>query len=112
MPQVDLLLYGYNRIWADTGDVSVEYKPITLGNVAEVVEDLTPQFRTATLAANDTSVTLSDIPSSGDYLVEFFTSVPGLDYTAISVSGTSVTLTYPAQLTNTTVYAMITKVTS
>jgi hypothetical protein len=71
-----------------------------------------PTIITATLAASATQVVLSGLPSSGTNLIEFYTSVPGLDYTAISVSGTSATLTYEAQSTATTVYAVITEVTS
>lgn len=71
-----------------------------------------PTVITATLAASATQVVISGLPSSGNNLIEFYTSVPGLDYTAISVSGTSATLTYEAQSTATTVYAVITEVTS
>lgn len=71
-----------------------------------------PTVLSATLAANATQVIISGLPSSGNNLIEFFTSVPGLDYSAISVSGTTVTLTYEAQSTDTTVYAVITEVTS
>lgn len=71
-----------------------------------------PVIRSATLAANATQVIISNVPNTGTNLIEFYTSVPGLDYTAISVSGTDVTLTYDAQATATTVYAVITEVTS
>lgn len=71
-----------------------------------------PSIISATLAANATQVVISNVPNTGTNLIEFYTSVPGLDYSAISVSGTTVTLTYEAQSTATTVYAVITEVTS
>ena len=71
-----------------------------------------PTVISATLAANATQVVLSGLPSSGNYYIDFYTSVPGLDYTAISVSGTSATLTYGAQSSATTVYAVITAIPS
>lgn len=64
-------------------------------------------IKTATLAATDTSVEFTGIPTSGNYIIDFFTS-NGMNYTAIdtSVSG-KVTLTYPAPETSVTVYCEI-----
>lgn len=71
-----------------------------------------PVIKSAILAANATQVIISNVPNTGINIVEFYTDKPGLDYTGISVSGTDVTLTYDAQATATTVYAVITEVTS
>lgn len=53
--------------------------------------------KTATLSAGSTTVTFTQLPTTGDYLIDFFTST-GINYTEIdtSVSG-QVTLTYEEQ---------------
>lgn len=57
----------------------------------------------ATLAASATSVTFTGIPTSGDHLIDFFTST-GINYTAIDYSTPGeVTLTYEAQASAVTV---------
>lgn len=56
-----------------------------------------PDVKSATLTAGSTTVQFTDMPSSGDYFIQFYTSVPGLDYTDINVNGSTVTLTYAAQ---------------
>jgi hypothetical protein len=71
-----------------------------------------PTVLQQTLAANATTVTFTNIPTSGDYLIDFFTSVP-LDYTAIDTSTSGqVTLTYPAQESAVTVFCRIEEVSS
>ena len=64
-----------------------------------------------TLSAGGTSVTFTGLPTSGDYLVDFFTS-NGINYDNIetnSVSG-EVTLSYESQSTSITVYCRIEEV--
>ena len=68
------------------------------------------QIKTATLAVGDTSVTFTQIPTTGDYIVDFYTS-NGINYTAIDTSVTGqVTLTYKAQEVAVTVYCQIKEV--
>lgn len=75
------------------------------GNVS-----VSPTIIDATLAANNTSVTISNIPTSGDYIIDFYIS-DGSNYTAIntSVSG-QVTLTYEASSSSRTVRCVIREV--
>lgn len=66
-----------------------------------------PTILTQTLAANATSVTFTNVPTTGDNLIDFFTSIP-LDYTDIIVSTPGqITLVYPAQESAVTVYCRI-----
>lgn len=60
-----------------------------------------------TLSAYTTTLTFDNLPTTGNYLIDFYTS-SGINYTAIdtSVSG-RVTLTFDEQLTSTTVYCDI-----
>jgi hypothetical protein len=53
---------------------------------------------TQTLSAGATSVTFTNIPTTGTYSVDVYTSMAGLDYNSIddSVSG-QLTITYDAQ---------------
>jgi hypothetical protein len=55
------------------------------------------EVKTATLSAGSTTVTFTQLPTTGNYLIDFFTST-GINYTEIdtSVSG-QVTLTYEEQ---------------
>lgn len=64
-------------------------------------------IKSATLAVGATTVTFTEIPTEGNYIVDFFTS-NGVNYTAIdtSVSG-QVTLTYEEQEVAVTVYCQI-----
>ena len=72
------------------------------------IDSKLPTIKTGTIANG--SVTFTNMPSSGNNLIEFFTSIPGADYTAISTSGTSVTLTYDSAYNGATVYCSITEV--
>ena len=54
-------------------------------------------IKTATLSAGSTTVTFTQLPTSGNYLVDFFTST-GINYTEIDTSTSGqVTLTYEEQ---------------
>lgn len=58
---------------------------------------------TQTLSAGSTSVTFTNIPTSGDYVAYFSTST-GINYTAINTATAGqVTLTFEAQAANVTV---------
>lgn len=63
--------------------------------------------KTATLAAGSTTVTFTQLPTSGNYLIDFFAS-NGANYKAIDIStpGTAV-LTYDAPSSAVTVYCEI-----
>lgn len=71
-----------------------------------------PQYTvtTQTLTAGSTSVTFTNIPTTGNYLIDFYTST-GVAHTAmdISVPG-QVTLTFDAQSSNITVFCKISEV--
>lgn len=69
-----------------------------------------PVIKSKPLVAGATLVTFDNMPSSGNNLIQFYTDKPGLDYTAITTSGTNTTLTYPAQSSSTTVYCSIVEV--
>ena len=66
-------------------------------------------IKTAVLTAGSTSVTFTDIPTSGDYLIDFYTSA-GINYTSINKSNSSVSLTFEPQESNVTVYCEIKEV--
>jgi len=55
---------------------------------------------TGTLTAGSTSLTLSDASITSSSTLDFYTSVYGVNPTAVSISTGSVTLTFEAQLTN------------
>lgn len=61
------------------------------------------------LATGSTSITFNNIPTIGDYIVNFYNSL-GVNYSAITQSSGSVTLTYPAQESAVDVYCEIREV--
>lgn len=63
-----------------------------------------------TLSAGSTSVTFTGVTTTSDSIVEVATSVSGLEYNSISVSGTSYTVTFDSQASNVTVYLLVTEV--
>lgn len=101
-----------------TAAISAE-DALVVGTNISASNDLTTQIGNAnarigtvtsqTLAANVTSVSFS-VPTSGDYLIDFWAS-DGSNYTAIdtSVSGTA-TLTYDAVSSARTIYCKISEV--
>lgn len=69
-----------------------------------------PQVKAQTLTAGSTNVTFTGIPTSGDYMIDFFAS-SGINYTAINTAtAEQVTLTYDAQSADVTVYCRIEEV--
>lgn len=101
-----------------TAAISAE-DALVVGTNISASDDLTTQIGDAnarigavtsqTLAANVTSVSFS-VPTSGDYLIDFWAS-DGSNYTTIdtSVSGTA-TLTYDAVSSSRTIYCKISEV--
>lgn len=66
--------------------------------------------KSATLAIGETAVTFTQVPTTGDYLVDFFTS-NGINYSAIDTSTAGqVTLTFEVQEVAVTVYCQIKEV--
>lgn len=63
-----------------------------------------------TLTAGQTSVTFSNVTTTSDSIVEVGTSVAGLEYNALTNSGTSYTVTFDAQASNVTIYLIVTEV--
>lgn len=99
----------------ELGDSATPYQPYAKTN-AELTDDLSDldtfarnnldvQTKTATISGG--TATFTNIPSSYTKRLDFYTSVPGLDYTSISVSGTTVTLTYGTQYNGQTAYCVI-----
>lgn len=69
-----------------------------------------PQVKSQTLTAGGTTITFSQIPTSGNYMIDFFTST-GINYTAINTATAGqVTLAYDAQTADVTVYCRIEEV--
>lgn len=69
-----------------------------------------PEVKSQTLTAGNTTVTFSQIPTSGNYMIDFFTS-SGINYSAINTATAGqVTLTYDAQSADVTVYCRIEEV--
>ena len=66
-----------------------------------------PEVKTATLASGSTTVTFTSLPTTGNYLIDFYAS-NGANYKAIDIStpGTAV-LTYDAPASAVTVYCEI-----
>jgi hypothetical protein len=65
---------------------------------------------TQTLTAGTTSVTFTGVTTTANSIVEVATSVSGLEYNSISVSGTSYTVTFDSQASNVDVYLLVTEV--
>lgn len=69
-----------------------------------------PTIKTATLAVGSTSVTFTQIPTSGNYIIDFETNA-GINYTAIDLSTAGqITLTFEAQEAAVTVWCVIQEV--
>lgn len=85
---------------------------VNLGTVITAHQDISgkadkPTVKSATLAANATSVTFTGIPTSGNNMIDFFIS-DGANYTAINTATSGqITLTYAASSSARTVYCRI-----
>lgn len=68
-------------------------------------------FLTQTLTAGSTTVTFTNLPTTGDYYVDFYTST-GINYNSIdTATAGQCTLTFTAQATNVVVYCEIKEIT-
>lgn len=73
--------------------------------------EICSDIRMATLAAGATTVTFTNIPTSGNNLIEIYTSKAGLDYTAVDdTTAGQLTYTFDAQSAAVTCYLMIREV--
>lgn len=75
------------------------------------IYELKPTIKTATLAAGATTVTFTGVPTTGDNLIDLYTSKAGLDYESVddSTSG-QLSYTFEAQSAAVTCYLVIKEV--
>ena len=79
----------------------------SIDEVARVKQDK-PTVKTQTMAVGETTVTFTDLPTTGTNTFDFYTSKAGLNFTDIDDSTVgSLTLTYPEQEEAITVYLVI-----
>lgn len=67
-------------------------------------------YKTQTLTAGSTSVTFTNLPTTGNYIFEVYTSVIGLDYVSASASSGQQTYTYEPQNSAVIVYLKVEEV--
>lgn len=72
-------------------------KKVTVRSVLDAAGGVAT-LKTGTLAAGSTTITFTGIPTTGNNCIEIYTSVPGLEYTAVddSVAG-QLTYTFDVQ---------------
>lgn len=89
---------------------------LTATNVQDAIDEVygdmpaEPTVYTQTLAAGNTSVAFTDVATTASSVVEVGTSVAGLDYNSISVSGTTYTVSFDAQASNVTIYLIVSEI--
>lgn len=96
--------------------ITIPVKDLSTSVITPVTFDLggggsgNVEVKTQTMESTDTTVTFTGIPTTGDYMIDFYTS-NGANYTAIdtSVNG-QITLTYAAPGSTITVYCRIEEV--
>lgn len=96
----------------ENDEISVD--PMPSEDIDDVISPLPPiphshRVIKQVLEAGNTTITFSNIPTTGDYTIDFFNSL-GINYTGILLSTGSITLTYPAQQSNISVYCEIKEV--
>lgn len=82
-----------------------------IDSALEEQNTIEPNIKSATLTAGNTSVTFTDIPTTGNYLINIYTDTLGLEYINVdnSTTGTLV-YTFEAQESDVTVYLTIKEV--
>jgi hypothetical protein len=94
----------------NAGDISTINGEITQINSDLADKEKKHTVLSQTLSAGSTTVTFTNIPTSGNYIIEFATSA-GINYTEIDLSTSGqVTLTYDVQSAAVTVYCDIKEV--
>ena len=95
-----------------TDSQSAGTKKVSMGDILNATGGKA-SIKTATLAASATTVTFTQIPTTGTNMFELYTSVPGLEYTSVddTTSG-ELTFTFEAQEAAVTVYLVIREVIS
>ena len=89
---------------------------LTATNVQDAIDEVygdmptEPTVYTQTLVAGNTSVAFTDVETTANSVVEVGTSVAGLDYNSISVSGTTYTVSFDTQASNVTVYLIVSEI--
>lgn len=110
-------VYSFNGRQGAVSPASGDYaaSDISYGSGSNVAAALADKEKkstilTATLSAGSTTVTITGLPTTGNNIIDFYTST-GINYTAISTATAGqVTLTYDAQATAVTVYCKIMEV--
>ena len=118
LTQRDTLQFGsgFSVSDDDTDEKTVaDIDAMQSGDMDDVISPL-PSVRPArftikkqVLTAGQTNITFNDIPTTGDYIVEFFNSL-GVNYILIEPTAGSCTLTYEAQNNDMDVYCEIREV--
>lgn len=91
--------------------VKITDKDHPTGQTFNVMDGTVPITKySQTLSAGSTSVTFTGVTTTANSIVEVATSVSGLEYNSISVSGTSYTVTFDSQASNVDVYLLVTEV--
>ena len=91
-------LSGTNNIYANCGDVDVEYFNENADEIAELV-NVYPYEVSGVLTAGQTSITLSSGLIKSTSTIDVYTS-DGTNYNSVSVSDGSVIITFDAQVSN------------
>lgn len=108
--QYDATTEKWKNIGIDATPTQNSAKPISSGGAYSALGDKAdkPTLKTQTLSAGSTSVTFTGIPTTGNVMLDIYTSKAGLDYTSLddSTAGTLV-VTYEAQSSAVTVYLKI-----
>lgn len=100
-------IYEFNLALFDVGTSSISNLAYVAPTAASQPDNVS--FDSKVLTAGSTSISF-DVPTTGDNLIDFFTST-GVPYAGINLSTPGVaTLTFDAQATNVTVYCKIEKI--
>ena len=91
-------LSGVNNIYADSGDVDLEYFNENADEIFELIS-VYPYEVSGVLTAGQTSITLSSSLIKSTSTIDVYTS-DGTNYNSVSVSDGSVIITFDAQVSN------------
>lgn len=106
----DLCIYD-DTLWMCIVDCDDETpSPLSDYWVSITIQTLTPIRLVSILYAGQTSVTFNHhYFQSGSAVVDVYTDKPNLGYDSMSLNNTTLTITFPAQLTDTAVQVVITR---
>lgn len=101
---------GLQDVDINTGTLADGDVPVYNSTSAKWENKAAPVIKIATLSAGYTTVTFTGLPTSGDHLIDFYTST-GINFTDINTATAGqVTLTFDAQSAAVTVYCEIKEV--